>query len=201
MKNFLLLGFFTFLCTCVSAQEITGLLMDGNTNEPLPFANVSVYGTDEALVRGTSTDLDGRYRITALTTGTYRLEASFLGYANQSQTVTLTTGDETLEIPPILLLEGGNDLSEITVTGGVYFRDKTDLITRVTEVLDDGVQLATVANLDSGRDYGVEAILNLRPSRKFNLTASANACRRECSPSKIGTSSPALLSKMSPFSR
>ncbi|MFK8162163.1 MAG: TonB-dependent receptor, partial [Lewinella sp.] len=66
-----------------------------------------------------------------------------------------------------------------TFTGGIYYRAKSDLITRVTETLPGGIQIGTRANLDSGRDYGVELITTLRPSRKFDLTASANAYRTE----------------------
>jgi outer membrane receptor protein involved in Fe transport len=66
-----------------------------------------------------------------------------------------------------------------TFTGGVYYRAKSDLITRVTETLPGGIQIGTQANLDSGRDYGVEIITTFRPTKKFDLTASANAYRTE----------------------
>ncbi len=126
MKNLLLLCFFTLLYTCVRAQQtasndlpdlvITGQLLDGSTNEPLSFANVSLYTTADQLVKGTSTDIDGRYQLSGLAAGTYRLEASFLGYANQSQSVTLNPDKPEVELPPISLREGGNDLAEVTVT-------------------------------------------------------------------------------------
>lgn len=116
MKNFLLLCFLVLLCTCVRAQSITGLLTEGATNEPLGFANVTVYDTDGMLVKGTSADLDGHYEITGLTIGTYRLEASFLGYLSQSQSIKITDATTNLEVPTISLVEGGNDLAEVTVT-------------------------------------------------------------------------------------
>ncbi len=64
-----------------------------------------------------------------------------------------------------------------TFTGGFYYRQLSDLITRVTETLSGGVSLATQANLDSGRDLGVEIITTYRPTEKLDLTASANAYR------------------------
>ncbi|MGB3545470.1 MAG: TonB-dependent receptor [Saprospiraceae bacterium] len=126
MKNLLLLCFFTLLYTCVFAQQtasnylpdlvITGQLLDGSTKEPLSFANVSLYTTEDKLVKGTSTDIDGRYRLGGLDAGNYRLEASFLGYAGRSQSVNLSLDKTAVELPPMTLQEGGNDLAEITVT-------------------------------------------------------------------------------------
>ncbi len=66
-----------------------------------------------------------------------------------------------------------------TFTGGVYYRAKSDLLTRVTETLPGGIQIGTQANLDSGRDYGVELITTYRPTKKLDLTASANGYRTE----------------------
>jgi outer membrane receptor protein involved in Fe transport len=117
MQRFLLLcSFLLLLGTSVRAQTISGLLTDGATREPMGFANVSVFDANDKLVKGTSSDADGRYEITDLATGVYRLEASFLGYATQSQTVELTDAKTTVELPAIVLAEGGNDLDEITVT-------------------------------------------------------------------------------------
>ncbi|WP_020567413.1 outer membrane beta-barrel family protein [Neolewinella persica] len=112
----LTLLFALFLGTCVSAQSIKGQLTDGTNQEPMGFANISLYDANDKLVKGTSSDIDGRYEIIDLPAGTYRLEASFLGYATQSQMVTLTNDKTTVELPAIVLSEGGNNLDEVTVT-------------------------------------------------------------------------------------
>lgn len=115
MRNVFFLCFFTLLGTCVSAQTIKGQLTDGASQEPMGFANVSVYDANDKLVKGTSSGIDGRYEIIDLPAGTYQLEASFLGYATETQTVSLTGAKLTVEVPNITLSEGGNDLDEITV--------------------------------------------------------------------------------------
>ncbi|WP_273445228.1 TonB-dependent receptor domain-containing protein [Neolewinella agarilytica] len=116
MQRFLFLCFLTLLFTSVRAQGVKGTLTDATSGEPLSFANVSIYDSNQKLIKGTSSDLDGRYEIRDLAAGTYRLEASFLGYAAQSQQITLTDDKEPMELPAIALSEGGNDLEEITVT-------------------------------------------------------------------------------------
>ncbi|NJB86608.1 outer membrane receptor protein involved in Fe transport [Lewinella marina] len=66
-----------------------------------------------------------------------------------------------------------------TFTGGVYFRQRNDIISRITRVLPGGVSLSTRDNLDRGRDYGVEIINTYRPTEKLDLTFSANGYRSE----------------------
>ncbi len=66
-----------------------------------------------------------------------------------------------------------------TITAGGYFRQLNDLISRISESRQGGVTLSTRANLDRGRNYGLEVIANLRPTKKFEITASANGYRSE----------------------
>lgn len=66
-----------------------------------------------------------------------------------------------------------------TLTGGVYFRQLNDLISRVSLTQPGGVTLGTRANIDQGREYGIELINTLRIGKKLELTASANGYRSE----------------------
>ncbi|MCP9236595.1 TonB-dependent receptor domain-containing protein [Lewinella sp. JB7] len=66
-----------------------------------------------------------------------------------------------------------------TFTGGVYFRQLNDIISRITRILPGGVSLSTRDNLDRGRDYGIEIITTYRPTEKLDLTFSANGYRSE----------------------
>lgn len=59
------------------SQSISGVVMDGEFNEPLPFANVLVKGT----TKGATTDIDGKFLI-KIDPGTYTLVFSFVGYAS-----------------------------------------------------------------------------------------------------------------------
>ncbi|CAH0999500.1 hypothetical protein LEM8419_00800 [Neolewinella maritima] len=66
-----------------------------------------------------------------------------------------------------------------TFTGGVYFRQLNDIISRITRIQEGGVSLSTRDNLDRGRDYGIEVIATYRPTEKLDLTVSGNAYRSE----------------------
>ncbi len=77
-----------------AAQQATGALfgtiIDAENGEPLPRAHVYV----ETLSRGATASIDGRYRIEALTPGTYTIAFSFTGYQNQEFVVTVAAGEE-----------------------------------------------------------------------------------------------------------
>ena len=91
--------------------ELTGTVRAADTQGPLPGANVAVVGTDV----GTSTDANGRFRITGLGSGRYDVRVSFVGYQPQTRAVTLRPGDATtltvtLEPSPVVA-------DELVVTG------------------------------------------------------------------------------------
>jgi len=62
----------------VMSQEgkLQGRIFDNTNNEPLPFANIIVEGTNI----GTTSDLDGNFIFTGLEPGFIRLRASYVGY-------------------------------------------------------------------------------------------------------------------------
>ena len=76
-----------------------------------------------------------------------------------------------------------------TITAGVYFRQLNDLISRISIDQGDGVTLNTRDNLDQGRDYGIEVIMSARPTKKLDLTLSANGYRSQV----IGTANDASV--------
>lgn len=58
------------------SASVKGTITDKNTNEPVPFANIVVAGTNV----GTTSDLDGKFAITGLNPGYQKLRVSFIGY-------------------------------------------------------------------------------------------------------------------------
>jgi hypothetical protein len=74
-----LLKFFLFIIPVASfAQQgaIKGRIFDESNNEPIPFANIIVFGT----TIGSTSDLDGNFLFTGLEPGFVKLAASALGY-------------------------------------------------------------------------------------------------------------------------
>ena len=97
-----------------SAQgRIDGRVLDEETREPVARVNVVVQNEDER--RGTSTDSSGAFGL-RVPPGTYRLEASALGYRARQRTVEVSAGrTQTLTLT---LTPQPYSLNEIVVEGG-----------------------------------------------------------------------------------
>lgn len=94
-----------------AAATIRGVVTDFGTGEPLPGVNVVV--VDRNL--GAATDADGSYTITGVPAGTHVVEARYLGFRSQQQTVTVADGQTVtlnFELRPDDIL-----LDELVVTG------------------------------------------------------------------------------------
>ncbi len=61
---------------------ITGKMTDAKTGEAIAFGTVALYQKG-VLIKGTESDIDGNYHFLEVKPGTYDIEASLIGYANQ----------------------------------------------------------------------------------------------------------------------
>jgi TonB-dependent starch-binding outer membrane protein SusC len=113
-KSLMLLACFTALSSFAFAQKtISGLVTDGDTNEPLVGAAVVVSGT----TKGTLTDVDGKYTLTDIPATATTLTFSFTGYSNL--TVPIGSGN-VLDAK----LKGGTILESVVVTGYATLKQK-----------------------------------------------------------------------------
>ncbi len=92
------------------SQSITGIVLDGDNNEALPFANVSIKGTKT----GATTDIDGKFEI-KVAPGTYTVIFSFIGYSTvQMSDVIVKSNKETFI--QVTLKPESNQLEDIVIT-------------------------------------------------------------------------------------
>ena len=66
----------TGICIAGTTGKIAGSVLDAQTGDPLPGANVIVEGTNH----GTAADLSGNYTLLNLSPGLYNLRISMIGY-------------------------------------------------------------------------------------------------------------------------
>lgn len=90
---------------------ITGRVVDANTREPIPAANVLIEDT----YLGAATDAQGRFRISHVPAGTYTVTVSVIGYQSQSKDLNIQPADEySLEF---ILQESALESPSVVVTG------------------------------------------------------------------------------------
>jgi TonB-dependent starch-binding outer membrane protein SusC len=161
-KSLVLLALFSALSNFVIAQKtISGMVTDGENNEPLVGASVVVTGT----TKGTLSDVDGKYTLTDIPASATSLTFSFTGYAN----LTIPIGSSTTIDAK---LGGGKFLDEMVVVGygSVKKSDATGAVNSVSEKdFNKGIN-TSVEQLMQGRAAGVNITQNSgRPGGGINV--------------------------------
>jgi len=137
------------LSSQINAQElptsgqVTGRLLDAATQQPMPFASVTVWtrtGADSTLTGGTQTDEHGRFTIPNLPLSPVWVRASFIGYQSIVKSNSLTTSQLSLDLGTIVLRADARLLNEVKVTG------EKESLTMSTEkrVFNVGKNLTTI---------------------------------------------------------
>jgi len=119
MKKYILLALVMCRCVLVLGVEapkkstdanIFGHVVDRDTHEHIPYATIAVTGT----AFGTTTDASGHYFLKNLPEGALTLEVRALGYASQTQQVTLRRG-QTAELN-FEVVQSGISMDEVVVS-------------------------------------------------------------------------------------
>lgn len=150
-KQLFILFYFSFLSSIILAQNIKvqGVVTSVEDGLPLPGVTVLVKGT----TIGTSTDIDGRYVISAPTNGT--LQFSYIGTKTQEKKIKSGTLNVVLENDAMMLDE--------VVAVGYGTMKKSDLTGSVSTISADQLKKTPAAGLDQalqGRAAGVTVNAN-----------------------------------------
>jgi len=137
-----------FLPAFVVAQNVTGVVTDEASGQPLPGVNVIVKGTSN----GVSTDFDGKFNLSNVANGSV-IEFSFIGYKSQDvaytgqKQINLALAEDTELLDEVVLVSVGY--------GTVKKKDATGAVTSISaKDFNQGV-VATPENLLNGRVAGV----------------------------------------------
>lgn len=166
--------------TAKGTARISGSILDSTSAKGVEFASVALYNkTTGQAVDGTVVDEKGKFSLTKLAAGEYKILISFIGYGNKTvDNISLTKGQE-LNLGTIKLASNVKTLEEVTVTGQtslieekvdrlVYNADKdisakggdaTDILRKVpllTVDLDGNVSLRGSQN--------IKVLINNKPS-------------------------------------
>ena len=91
LRSLALATLFLFAGTAYAQVTVSGVVSDSETGDALPGANVVVEGT----TLGTATDQNGRYTL-SVPSGTHTFTASFIGYDESEEVVTVRNSNLTL---------------------------------------------------------------------------------------------------------
>lgn len=119
MKYIIINFLFLFLATQAIQGQITGKIIDSETNAPLEYATAALYSNlDKTLITGVITNTDGVFSIEDIKKGSYYLEASFIGYDTKTtNTIEVSNRNATISLGIIGLTIGKNELDEVLIKG------------------------------------------------------------------------------------
>ncbi len=124
-SNHIIFTFFAFFFFLIklSAQDVNnafnikGKVEDVTNNQPLPFTSVSILKNingNDSQIGGVSSDENGNFNFTNITSGEIKIRISFVGYKNFEKLINLNTD---LNLGTIQLQPEANILKEVNIIG------------------------------------------------------------------------------------
>jgi CarboxypepD_reg-like domain/TonB-dependent Receptor Plug Domain len=112
----LLLVLISFAATAQLTQTIRGTVIDKISKAPLPGATIIIIGSDPLI--GSTTDVDGNFKLSKVPVGTHNVRVTFIGYKELTMpNVIVNSGKEVVLTIPVQ--EDIVQMDEIVVTPGV----------------------------------------------------------------------------------
>ncbi len=113
MRPYYIFLLFFFLPVLLFAQKgtVRGNVFEKASGGPVGFATVSIEGAS----LGATTDLNGFFTISNVPVGPQKLKVAFIGYADYMEDIEVKKGEILYQ--NVFLLEGGNQLDEVVVSG------------------------------------------------------------------------------------
>ena len=142
---------------------VVGYLRDSITGEPLPYVNVAVLDSvDNEFVKGTATNIDGRFELKDIPQGPMVLRVSAIGYGNRA--IPFRVSNNT-DLGVIKMVESSTSLNEVTITAEkpIYAMEGEKLVYNVSE--DPSIQTGTTEDAlqnAPGVEVDVEGNITLR---------------------------------------
>jgi outer membrane receptor protein involved in Fe transport len=110
------------------SSKISGSVVDSATTKAIEFVSIALYNkTNGQAIDGTMADEKGKFALSKLAAGEYKVLVSFIGYGNKTlDNIKLAKGQE-LDLGTISLSSNTKTLNEVTVTGqAALIEEKVD---------------------------------------------------------------------------
>ena len=175
----LIVGLFAIVACVVCAQEapVTGIVLDGNGNEPVVGANVLVLGTNE----GTITDMDGRFSLN-MPEGKCDLQISMIGYKPQQtnacdvQPLIIIRQEDTILMDEVVAIgtrvqtkiEGGALVTHIEGSALQEVGALEEMLARVPGMQRNGERLEVIGKGDPTYYINGRKVLDLVELKRLN---------------------------------
>ena len=119
MRKYFLLSLFLFSTTLISAQQtgsVSGIAFDTISQQPITGVTVSVLSQkDSSLISFSMTDNDGKFSITHIPNGQYRVLMTHVQYHNSNVYFAITDEQKNINLSKIIMNDKTKVLDEVVV--------------------------------------------------------------------------------------
>ena len=159
--------------------NVSGKIIDSKTGKTLEYANISLTNTKwDKIIEGTISDAKGRFSMSKIRTGSYKISVSFLGYDIQSTNFELTKKKPDIRLDDILLIATNEMLSEVKIIEQKpVFESKIDkIIYNAENDMNEGLNDATdVLRKTPLLNVDLEGEVSLRGSKNIKFLVNGKA--------------------------
>lgn len=154
----------SLLITNAQIGNIKGRVFDSKNNEPLPFANIIIDGTNI----GSTTDLDGVFIFTGVKTGYVRLTVFYVGYkqVTTSEIKVLPSSTATINIP---LTESDIDLPVVEIKATDNNRENIARISAPRTITSTQIEKTPGATRDVSKSLQILPGIASTPQQRNDL--------------------------------
>ena len=144
--------------------QVSGVITDDNSGEPLPGVNVMLEGTS----KGAISDINGAYVIIGVAPGTYTLKARYLGYHEITRTNLAVDIDRTTRVN-LRLQSTAIDLDEQMVVTANRDAIALDISSSKHDIVIEELKSIPLRDFNN--------VLNLQPGTVFTVITSRMSSR------------------------
>ena len=98
---------------------ITGTILDGVFNEPLPYVNIVIRELSGKIITGSITKDDGTFYMENIPEGTTNVSIEYLGYKTVSREITIDKKNSKIDFGEVKIYEAATSLDEVELTAEV----------------------------------------------------------------------------------
>ena len=97
---------------------ISGKLVDGSNNQPLPFATVALVSKpDNKVIKGLQTDVNGDFKLTDIADGTYAVRITFVSYLTYNKdNIVINATKRAVQLGNIVMSPAKGVLKEVVIS-------------------------------------------------------------------------------------
>lgn len=165
-----ILSSFTTFASEGSFGQISGQILDENSNEPLPYVSIELRDEDGKAITGSITDENGIFEIEKIPEGSFVISASFIGYETFSRSIVISKKNKTHQLGKLFLKETSNTLEEVVVVA-----EKTTVEQKIDrKVVNVGKDLTSVGATASELLNNVQSVTVDSQSGEISLRGNEN---------------------------